>query len=334
MYATLSYDAGWTAANVIDDVKDVLTGETVKTNLSASINQTETEIVSTVAAGWTLHDTVTAGADYILRAPLVDDGATFKHLQITLSGDTIIMSGWEGWDAGTNTGTNQATANDVADKYVNGAGTTTPCKVLIHASARHVAFKSIMGATLNTTTGTTMLFEYGRVDLWNTVANGYPNFAVSNFESTSNIYLGSSSGEPPFYNPRSFNRASGADNTGTTISNATSLGYLTPWGSTYYGAPQTLGNWLGGNAAYKVYDANKTLQHGLIPWGVTDFYSGTGITGVFVSDVIDIWFTTSSLGNCGDEITYNSNEYVLWGVLAVVDANLQNGAVVMALRKA
>lgn len=58
MYTKYVYNAGATSDNIKNDIIAILTGETNKANLSASCNKSSTDIFSTIAAGWTSHDTL------------------------------------------------------------------------------------------------------------------------------------------------------------------------------------------------------------------------------------------------------------------------------------
>ena len=82
MYAHIQYDAGYTITEVFNDMVSVFTGETVVANLSgATINAGASSIdTSSTLAGWAVHDTIVAGSDVVLKAPLEDDATKFKYV--------------------------------------------------------------------------------------------------------------------------------------------------------------------------------------------------------------------------------------------------------------
>lgn len=100
MYSKYVYNAGSTATNILADIVAILTGETVKSNLSADCDQINTTITATVLAGWTLHDADTgSGNGTVLKAAIYDDPLTFKyvHLYIGTSG-YFQQRVYETWD--------------------------------------------------------------------------------------------------------------------------------------------------------------------------------------------------------------------------------------------
>lgn len=108
MYAVYNYQAGSTQANVLNDLVKILTGETNKANLSANCVQANTSILSTVPAGWTLHDAAAGTNTQNIKA-LNQDGTTYKYFSLQMT-STTTMSGafYESWNAIAHTGTNWA----------------------------------------------------------------------------------------------------------------------------------------------------------------------------------------------------------------------------------
>lgn len=88
MYATLTFKstAESSLGDVVADIVKVLTGETVKANLSAEIVQAGTTIISTVPAGWTVEQNVSA-TDVVLKSEISDDNTKFKYIRI--HGETL-----------------------------------------------------------------------------------------------------------------------------------------------------------------------------------------------------------------------------------------------------
>jgi len=179
MFAKFAYLSGATQANILADICALLTGETNKANLSASCDQANTEIISTVAAGWTAHDNSAGTNVRVLKAPLVDDAAQYKYLRIDVAtAGAIKLYGNETWNAGTHTGTN-ATANSTSANFQRydaaGAG-----NIYLWADARKVVMYTIYGSTTgdNAYSGTHVFAEMSRIQPWDTVAAAYPKQVI------------------------------------------------------------------------------------------------------------------------------------------------------------
>lgn len=207
MYAKLVTNAvTWNATNIagyFNGLIGVITGSiTATSGLDATaFNQGSSQIISTVAPGWSVHDSnagtaISAGSTpVVIRAPWSDDGTKHKYLwvaPVTSNASGYVHVKWipaEGWDSATNTGTNilqtppSGSLGYTSDwnecpaygNIQNGSAFTT----VISASANHL----FIWVSYNTS-GLGMdshfyLSEYTRDDAWNTVANGYPAWLCS-----------------------------------------------------------------------------------------------------------------------------------------------------------
>ena len=96
------------------DLLAILTGETNKGNLSASLLPANSDISSTYPAGWTLVDSDTGTSDeYVIRAPCDGDATQYKYVKFRVYTSGINratqFSLMEDWDSGTNPPTNEVT---------------------------------------------------------------------------------------------------------------------------------------------------------------------------------------------------------------------------------
>jgi hypothetical protein len=206
MYAKLVCPAQtWTTATtatLFNAVIGVITGNvTATSSLDSSVfNQGASQIISTVAPGWTVHDTnagtaISAGSTpVVIKAPYSDDGTKFKYIwaaPVYATGGTDQHWQWipmENWDATANTSTNTlvtppTTSQSSSSKWYSGpaynAGFSNGCTFIISASANHL-FVHITTGTLGLSFASCLYAsEYTRDDVWNTVANGYPSWCFT-----------------------------------------------------------------------------------------------------------------------------------------------------------
>lgn len=109
MYCYYAAKNSWTLAEVLSDVKTLVTGGLLA-NLSASCDKARSTHITTVAGGWTLHDN-TANSGGWVDAAVVSaadtDSLTTKYVHLMVSGtNTLNMRVLEDWDASLNTTTN------------------------------------------------------------------------------------------------------------------------------------------------------------------------------------------------------------------------------------
>jgi hypothetical protein len=105
MYSSYFYNNGATVANILNDLKLILTGTTdVNTLSSQSCNKAQTLInASVTTSAWVAHDITGVAANWIcLKAPLSDDGTHYKYMVLdmnTMAGQvgSIITKFYDKW---------------------------------------------------------------------------------------------------------------------------------------------------------------------------------------------------------------------------------------------
>ncbi len=178
MHTTYKYIPGATPANILTDLIAILTGETNPANLSADCDQANTTISTTVSvAGWTVHDSAASATSQVIKAPYVDDGTAFKYLEIKI--DSYIETwGYETFDEVNHTGTNK-TGNTTSSYYYQSFDESNGGTIHLFSSPRFIAYSSQesngWGGYYD---GMTIAAEHSRNQPWNTIASGYPAFAL------------------------------------------------------------------------------------------------------------------------------------------------------------
>lgn len=195
MYANYTYAAGASLSNVQADIGAILTGETNKANLSAACVQGSTEIISTLVAGWTLHDAAAGTNAVCYKAPLADDPTKFKYMVLSCTTTAILTKAYETWNALTHTGTNlcynsdQTTTNQRLDL-------TTGSSLLIFASARFCVLLSNTGLGYGSVSygGPSGILERTRDLPFDTVAEGGPpwGFVIFGYATVGTVFSCSS----------------------------------------------------------------------------------------------------------------------------------------------
>ncbi|MBF0602130.1 MAG: hypothetical protein HQL07_00385 [Nitrospirae bacterium] len=182
MYSKYTYSAGATAVNILADLVAILTGETNVANLSASCDKLNTSILSTIAAGWVLHDATAGTNAKCIKAPLADDPNAYKFVVLDLNtAGFILQKTYEAWDATAHTGTNlcNLSATTTAAQQFSTSVTGT---VHIFATARFVLIFSTVSAAWGSSSnaGASGCVERTRVCPWDTPVAGWPPFAYTN----------------------------------------------------------------------------------------------------------------------------------------------------------
>ncbi|MBF0629105.1 MAG: hypothetical protein HQL91_12885 [Magnetococcales bacterium] len=220
MYSKYVYLAGASAANILADLVAILTGETVVANLSASCDKAQTTILSTIPAGWSLHDGSAGTNAKTIKAPLADDATKFKYVVLDANTAGYIQTKvYETWDATAHTGTNIA-YNSNSPSASQQFSTTLAGTVHLFASARFLLLASLYNGIWgsSTATGPSGCLERTRVCPWDTVAAGWPPFAFTNLGNIATDGSGS-------YPPRLMSRAL-ASITGTNSVLTSYAGFL------------------------------------------------------------------------------------------------------------
>jgi hypothetical protein len=295
MYAKLNYNAsaGNNNEQVLEDIKDLLLGETVVGNIVGDID-TGTSLIDTsyTTVAWTLYDTVGTNA-FIFQIPYHDDAGQFMYLELfAFATDEIHMKLWESWDTGSNTGSNGAyyTSNGF-ELMFNTSFTTTPFNIFVSATDRHLVVRSEYAS------GQRKYFrgfmQYDRGEAWDTPAAGKaPGFLTFNDTFTSSqVY------------PLPHKRSDGSVYT------------LSPAGlymAVRYGNSQLddLNLLIGGNSsAARGLNATGDPVHNMYEFGFSYLSSGERfLTG----KIPDMYLATYQNGGFGDVVSIGGNDYIIW----------------------
>jgi len=288
MYASYYYSASSTAANILADVVAILTGETNKANLSASCDQTNTNISAAVTvAGWSVYDASAGTNAQCLLAAVADNASQYKYMVLdTNTANYLKMFVYEDWNSSTHTGTNVTTYAG-STSYSQRVNVTSGGRLEIYATVRCCLMFSFQSNVWGSSSGSswTGIVERTRKSPWDTVANGYPPFMFINGITVS-------------YEPRTLS-ATGTDLTATGA--VTYLGH--PLGIAA-GTPQAP------PSNVIPIDSDKNLGHMFLPICATNPL--TGHFGGDISSLCDIYLTTHNYGSTYDTILNNSSEYIIW----------------------
>lgn len=107
MYGTYGWNSGATAAQVLQDIAELIGGKAIAA-LSAGCNKAGS-VIAGAASGWTCTDPA-YGA---LTAPCAD-GISTKAVRVLNTGAMVQLAACEVWNAATHAATNQTTAKDAA----------------------------------------------------------------------------------------------------------------------------------------------------------------------------------------------------------------------------
>ena len=279
MYSKYQYLSGVQAtvqANILADIVALVTGETNVANLSASCDKVNSQIISTVAAGWALHDAAAGTNARCIKAPFADDANAFKYAVIdTNTNGSIYMKVYEGWNATTHTGTNLC-SNNV--QFFQQFDTVNGGTIHVFATARYLclASKLTTGAFgSGTYNGASGCFERTRFCPFDTPARGFPPFVYLDFGYSSYAANGVST-------PRKMERT-GAFSVGTS---ATLDLVIVP-----YGIPTSLAAVFSGQGK-KILDASGQSMVPIFPVMVSDNVSSFANLSVpygSLTDLCNIW---------------------------------------------
>lgn len=174
MYAKYVYNAGANNLQVLSDLILLATGTTDVNLLSASCSKASTTIISTIPAGWTLHDNAASSTSKVIKAPYVDNASSYKYVQILVdSATSLSVKGCEDWNATSHTGTN------VVSNYGQFFSATAGGVIYLFATARFFMIVGSYGTYYGDVSynGPHIIAEYTRMQPWHTLASGYPAFA-------------------------------------------------------------------------------------------------------------------------------------------------------------
>lgn len=107
-----------TQAQMLNDLCLLFTGSPVSA-LSASCDKVNSQVIAnTLPNNWTVYDAAAGASAQVLRS-LNTDGVSYKYMHLSFSGNNLIVTTYESWNATTHVGTNQAC------RYTNAAYTIT-----------------------------------------------------------------------------------------------------------------------------------------------------------------------------------------------------------------
>jgi hypothetical protein len=296
MYAVYNYKAGSTAANVSADIIKLLTGETNLANLSTDCVTANSSIISTVAAGWTVHD-ASAGTNIQVIKALCQDGTTYKYYRFGCTSTTVCEGTIsEGWNAGTHTATNGLTTGIAAVQSSWNA--TAGGFFYVYATQKNIILYSYHTSNYQAINGM-MVFEHTR----DTVPSGYPCFCVAyginNNTFTNSVTIGTAGWAHPRYKS-----ALAAGDVLATFSSTQAGAGMGPLGAFYYSSSSL--------AFYR--DGSEAVQVVVYKMGFgTTPALNTNLAARHLGEGYDILLGHSSLGAPRDEITISSKTYVLHG---------------------
>lgn len=264
-----------TQAQVLSDIVALYTGSiTDKNLLSASCDKANTELITTVAGGWTVHDAAAGTNAQVLKAPIYDNVNQFKYIYISTNATSYIQfQTYETWNATTHTGTNpnQTSGANVQFRITN---YTTPFILHMASSVRFAYLQTQVGTTFGSTASTAgFAFEYTRWSPWDTTAAGYMPV----------VCAGSTSGTPSFCRHK--------NNSGTDFTSSSAGSFNTPIGS----------------AVYKVYNSA-----GILTIPIMSLFCSSPSNGHFGGNITEqsgVYITANSLGSTGDELTISGVTY-------------------------
>lgn len=301
MFAKYEYQAGSSLANIMSDIVALLTGETVVANLSTDCVDANSYIFSTVAAGWTVYDSIAGTNAQCLRA-LNLDGSTYKYLVIDLNtANKMYGKVYQSWDSGAHTGTNLSYNSDSTSQGCQKIDTTGGGVLYIGASARYAVFNSYAGGIWGVNSAgvyaPTGIFERTRAAAWDTTGAGYPPYVylTGYFTEVSWAGFADTAGASVITSPRI--KGLSGDLTGINAG----LDACTEFGA---GA---------GQAAYPIKDSQPTARGFDSALNLKHFMHEIAVVrkgqALKAGKLYGLYMTTTSYGSAADEITFNSAQY-------------------------
>ena len=293
MYATYTYAASSTAANILADVVKILTGETNKANLSANCVQAQTSIsIAVSTAGWAVYDAAAGTNAQCLRAAYDDDATNYKYVVVdTNSAGYVLLKAYESWNSGTHAGTNLCYNSD-STSYCQRISTANGGVLNIHANAASILMLSWQSGVWGSSTGTspTAIFERSRIALWDTVANNlYPLIIWTNLNCLNSSAL--------VYSPRYPGQWGAPLTTNSAVLNMYSIAGQGTAGS---GMP----------ILKAMYGENQEFQHMIASLSVMSV--ANNFVGGSISTLAKCYAATYTVGGFGDHLTYNGDDYIIW----------------------
>jgi hypothetical protein len=179
MHAVYRYLIGATAANVVADLTKLLTGNHDIANYSAACDKTNTQIINNVIPpGWSIHDPSAGASSQVIKAPLADNPAAFKYVELYGTTTEIAAYACESWNEIAHAPVNRAPAQGqttFAQRY----SATVAGLFHVVATEKYLCLFGEYGTTLgDSSSGALLVAEYSRIQPWHTVASNYPAVAA------------------------------------------------------------------------------------------------------------------------------------------------------------
>jgi hypothetical protein len=255
--------------------------------------QASTSIVSTIASGWTVHDSSPATDSKVIKAPHSDEGSVYKLAYLTISDTLLKVDLCISWNEVAHTGV-KSSANVGQVISVTSGGT-----IFIYASARFFALYSeyySAGVKYSGATnygGPSGIFEMSRIAPWLTVGSGYSkSIVIAAFGYQCYDKNGGMFGK--------VKNSSGIDN--ISFMNATA--YFPGF------SPNTISSNLTGGPPAKIRNASGGIVIPTFPLLMAGFtYSDLNCVVGDVSASSDVWWAPSAVIPDHSEFTINTKKY-------------------------
>lgn len=310
-----------TPADLVTDLKYILTGGTDKNQLHACVDKNTTEIFTGVhTSTWQLHHNVNS-TTFVLKNAVSDNPGQYVYLKISCNPSYLIdLTLYETWNAGTGTGTFATQPVRVGQFDYTGQN----AKIISVTSKSICFFNALFGSVSLGKQSYAVISERSRLTAWDTPANGYiPYFIHGNDSATPSTTIiqglriryngGADVPDTPNgrRNLRNFNlvyNIVGENQTVTSQGFCDNMQNHCPASNIY----------MYGNSSSLPPNANGKKTDFLIPLGVAGGYYGTypentsAFMGGYYSQNADLWATTPyKVCAFGDELVSNDATYFL-----------------------
>ena len=297
-----------TAADMIADMKYIITGGTDKNALKSNVDKSLTFFDTSVStSNWTLFDNVST-TEFVVRQPVYDDPSKYVYLRISASSPSqLYYQLCEGWNATTHAAIGFATnQHSQSSGFQSGASYYN----VICASDKHFFLHCSNGTQSVLATART------RSALWDTVANGYLPYSL----------IGGN-GSSGFHESLKTKKSNGTDSTSPTYFTAVTPFSHYPEAAAYNAAytgftyqhhasyGQGIPGPLATGVSDKIRNANGDAVEGMWALGARPLSSTYGSPDMIVnySSLCDIWGIRNTVAAAnGDELIANTGDvYVI-----------------------
>jgi len=283
----ISSDIVVVAKNIMNDVASILTGTTDLSTLISCKVESSVLVDNVRTAGWTLVEKV-GDTKIVLKAPISDRPTSYKYIMFVYAPSNAYITVYAGtnWDA-----TNKVLINSVANVNTSKIFVSTGMMTIIISSSVNHAI--IYSQTSGGIYGPTGLSERSRESSWDTVENGFTNFALFDTNSSNTLIYNAYIIEPNSYRPITNSFANSNHNLSTV--NGFSGGLYPPSGVVSKGPD--LSN------VYELVSLNYS-------------FSGVYHLGGSISEKADVWVGPNNVGNHEDQMAVGVDVYVQLGAPA------------------